>query len=146
MPVRLMAADSKIVAARGKMAVMRGPVVYCLEGDDVPTGVAFEHVSVPATVELTPSPSSELGGIVKLGGSLVHAASAPGTAHPVASEANVSTLYRPVRFAPGASPPGPSDPLVPVSLIPYYARLNRSSDTFKIWLPVQGGALTVPAR
>ena len=104
MPVRLMAADSKIVAARGKMAVMRGPVVYCLEGDDVPTGVAFEHVSVPATVELTPSPSSELGGIVKLGGSLVHAASAPGTAHPLAGEANASTLYSPVRLAPGASP------------------------------------------
>ena len=62
--------------ARGKVAVMRGPVVYCLEGDDVPEGVEFEHVRVPAAAELKPVFSNELGGVMKLTGSLVQSTTA----------------------------------------------------------------------
>ena len=56
-----MAAHPRVADDRGKVAVMRGPVVYCLEGDNVPEGVALERVFVPATAGLKPVFSNELG-------------------------------------------------------------------------------------
>ena len=135
LPVRLMAAHPKLTDARGKVAVMRGPIVYCLEGDDVPEGVALERVRVPPAAELRPALTSELGGVVKLSGALVHSVSAVPSAERLLCDPADAALYRAVRFAEADTALAAGDRSVKVSLIPYYARLNRKSDSFRIWLP-----------
>ena len=136
MPVRLMAAHPKVADACGKVAIMRGPVVYCLEGDDVPEGVALERLRVPAATELKPVFFKEMGGVTKLTGALVSCAAAPAATNRLIADASEPALYRPARFAKDAGTQTPGDASVTVSLIPYYARLNRTSDCFRIWLPV----------
>ena len=136
MPVRFMTANPKVQDDRGKVAVMRGPVVYCLEGDDVPKDVGFEHVYIPAGAELKPVFTAELGGVLKLSGSLVHSTNARLSADKLADDETETALYRQARFATAHNTLAEGDRAVTVTMIPYYARLNRKSDTFKIWLPV----------
>ncbi|HUS90726.1 MAG TPA: glycoside hydrolase family 127 protein, partial [Phycisphaerae bacterium] len=54
MPARLVEAHPDAADLRGKVAVMRGPVVYCLESPDLPEGTAFGDVAIPASIELVP--------------------------------------------------------------------------------------------
>jgi DUF1680 family protein len=136
MPVRFMTANPKVQDDRGKVAVMRGPVVYCLEGDDVSEGVSFEHVYIPAGAELKPVFTAELGGVLKLSGSLVHSTNARLSADKLADDETETALYRQARFATAHHALAEGDRAVTATMIPYYARLNRKSDTFKIWLPV----------
>ncbi|MFQ6098828.1 MAG: glycoside hydrolase family 127 protein, partial [Armatimonadota bacterium] len=53
MPPRLIEAHPKVEALRGQVAVMRGPVVYCLESPDLPEGVRVSEVRVPRGVQWT---------------------------------------------------------------------------------------------
>ncbi len=138
MPVRFMAAHPSVADARGKVAVVRGPVVYCLEGEDVPEGVSLEQVRMPSGAELSPVVSTDLGGLTRLTGSLVSRASdLAASDHPML-DPEQTELYREVRLANDPEPLAQGDRSVTVSLIPYYARLNRTSDTFRIWLPLDG--------
>jgi DUF1680 family protein len=136
MPVRYMAAHPAVADARGKVAVMRGPLVYCLEGDDVPTDSALQHFRVPADAELQPAATKELGGVMKLTGTLICSPSAPATGDKLICDEAETALYRAARFADSVPILSPGDRRVSVSMIPYYARLNRKSDSFRIWLPV----------
>ena len=136
MPVRYMAAHPAVADARGKVAVMRGPVVYCIEGDDVPADIALEHIRVPAGAELKPAFTKELGGVMKLTGTLICSTSATATGDKLIRDEAETALYREARFAKGAQILSQGDRRVSVSMIPYYARLNRKSDYFRIWLPV----------
>jgi DUF1680 family protein len=136
MSVRLMAAHPRVADDRGKVAVLRGPVVYCLEGDDVPEEVALDRVCVPAAADLKPVFSNELGGLIKLTGSLVCAAGTTASADRLIDDEMETSLYREARFANRERTLAEGDRHVTVSMIPYFARLNRTSDHFKIWLPV----------
>jgi len=136
MPVRFMAAHPAIADARGKVAVMRGPMVYCLEGDDVPPDIAVAQIRVPAGGELTPVFTKDMGGVIKLTGTLVSTTSGPAAGDKLLDHEAETALYRDARFAEGPQVLSPSDRRVSVSMIPYYARLNRKSDYFRIWLPV----------
>jgi DUF1680 family protein len=136
MPVRYMAAHPAVADARGKVAVMRGPLVYCLEGDDVPADGALAHFRVPADVDLQPAATKELGGVMKLTGTLIYSPSAPANGDKLICDEAETALYREARFAERALILSPGDRRVGVSMIPYYARLNRRSDYFRIWLPV----------
>lgn len=136
MPVRFMAADPRIVENRGKVAVMRGPVVYCLEGEDVSKGDRVENVRVPAAAVLKPVYTKDLGGLMKLTGSLVYSTTATVSANKLNYAPTATTTYYEARFANTSKTMAQNDQLIAVSMIPYYARLNRSSDCFSIWLPV----------
>ena len=136
MAVRFMTANPRIVENRGKVAVMRGPVVYCLEGDDVSEGAAIENVCVPAAAVLTPVYTKELGGVMKLTGTLICSTSATATGDKLIRDEAETALYREARFAKEAQILPHGDRRAGVSMIPYYARLNRKSDYFRIWLPV----------
>jgi len=136
MPVRYMAAHPAVADACGKVTVMRGPIVYCIEGDDIPADIALEHIRVPSGAKLTPVLTKELGGVMKLTGTLICSMSAPATGDKLIQDEAETALYREVRFAKSAPSLSPGDRQASVSLIPYYARLNRKSDYFKIWLPV----------
>jgi len=138
MTVRFMAAHPNVVDDWGKVAVMRGPVVYCLEGCDIPEGMTLETIYVPSNVELKPVFTEDLGGVIKLTGELVHSTTPTISVNKLVDDATETTLYREVRFAEGDKKPTGKDRYVTVSMIPYYTRLNRESDYFRIWLPLCG--------
>jgi hypothetical protein len=136
MPVRYMAAHPAVADACGKVAVVRGPIVYCIEGDDVPADVALEQIRVSAGAELKPAVTKELGGVMKLTGTLICSTSEPATGDKLIHDEAETALYREARFAAGTQILSQDDRRISVSMIPYYARLNRKSDYFRIWLPV----------
>lgn len=49
MPIRRVVADSRVQADRGKVALQRGPLVYCVEGVD--HAGAVSHLSLPAQAD-----------------------------------------------------------------------------------------------
>ncbi|UFU06974.1 glycoside hydrolase family 127 protein [Ruania halotolerans] len=51
---RLTWPDPRVDAARGTVAVERGPIVLCLESVDLPAGIALEHVRIDTAAELRP--------------------------------------------------------------------------------------------
>lgn len=68
MPVRRVYAHENVMANRGKVALVRGPVVYCLEASDHPDIDIFE-LSLPKNVDLRAEDRPELlGGVTVLQG------------------------------------------------------------------------------
>ena len=66
MPARRVYAHGKIEADRGKVALMRGPVVYCLEAVDHPSSDLFK-LTLPRGAELTAERTRHLlGGVTVL--------------------------------------------------------------------------------
>lgn len=67
--VRLLEGHPQIEEARNQVAVARGPLVYCLESPDLPTGVRLSDVALPRDVALHPRHAPELlGGVTVLEG------------------------------------------------------------------------------
>jgi len=143
MPIRLMAANPKVRNLCDKVAVMRGPVVYCLELPKSEGGekVWNDGVFLPENIELTPEHRKGfLGGVTVLkGNALTHKGRVKfvkDTSVAAASKTSVDwgdVLYRPL--AP-RSLKHPSDGLVEISLIPYYAWANRGLAMMEVWIPL----------
>jgi len=71
MPARRVYAHEKVEADRGKVALMRGPVVYCLEAVDHP-GVDITTLALPPAAELTAEHRPNiLGGVTVITGTAV---------------------------------------------------------------------------
>jgi uncharacterized protein len=71
MPVRRVYAHEKVEADRGKVALMRGPIVYCLEGVDHPD-VDITTIALPPAAELTAEHRPNiLGGVTVITGTAV---------------------------------------------------------------------------
>jgi DUF1680 family protein len=67
MPIRRVAANPKVKDDRGRIAIERGPVVYCFEGADNPKGVA--NLILPPAAKLQGEYRGDLlGGIVTITG------------------------------------------------------------------------------
>ena len=120
MPVRLVEAHPLVEEARNHVAVMRGPIVYCVEGVDLPAGVRVLDVLLPRDPQLQPRRMRELGGVVALEGRGVA----------VAPRHWDDQLYR--DFDPRAAE-GKAFHLV---LIPYFAWDNRGASEMSVWLPL----------
>ncbi|HWP40365.1 MAG TPA: glycoside hydrolase family 127 protein [Tepidisphaeraceae bacterium] len=118
MPPRLLEAHPYVEEARNQVAVMRGPIVYCLESTDLAPGVRVLEVLVPADVELVPQRSDVLGGAVVLHGRAI--------AQP-AGDWN-ARLYRDLAATPATQ--------IPLTLIPYFAWGNRGESEMTVWLPL----------
>ena len=119
MPVRVMQAHPKAEQLRNQVAIMRGPVLYCLESPDLPEDVDLNNVYIPNDIALQPHPARDLPfGIVALEGSALY------RAEPSWSGA----LYRRIEQH-------PLQP-IPVRLIPYFAWSNRGPSTMSVWLPL----------
>lgn len=68
MDVRRVEANDNVEDDRGKLALERGPVVYCLEGQDQPDSTVFNKV-IPLYAPITATyRADKLGGIVELEG------------------------------------------------------------------------------
>jgi DUF1680 family protein len=119
MKPRLVEAHPLVEEARNQVAVMYGPLVYCLESTDLPGDVGLQSVALPRDVKLTPRLDPGL-----LGGVMVLETKAEAAAdRPWGNE-----LYREFR---------PSAPRsVDIKLIPYYAWENRGKSEMTVWMPL----------
>lgn len=122
MPGRLMQAHPKAEQLRNQVAVMRGPMLYCLESKDLPEGVDLNNVYVPEDIQLKPTAAAELPfGIVSLTGEAFYRQ----------EPAWNTDLYREVaRIS--------AEPLS-IRMIPYFAWANRGPAAMSVWLPVVWG-------
>jgi len=137
MKVRLMEAHPSAENLRGKLAVMRGPIVYCLESPDLPNGVALDEIAVPPDVKLTPRfEKGLLGGVTVLRGKALQVQARPPRAAPAAKAGWDGILYRERKPAKGGRPP--KGKRIEIALIPYFAWANRGVSHMSVWLPLAG--------
>lgn len=118
MPVRLMEANPLAEEIRNQVAVMRGPLVYCLESMDIDGNENLDNIRIPAGTNWKTVP-------VEMAGS--HIMALEGTVERVNEPSWSNTLYRPVKT--GVAP-------VKVRLIPYYAWGNRQEADMTVWIPL----------
>jgi uncharacterized protein len=117
-------ANAKVIEDNGRVALQRGPLVYCLEEMDQPAGVALSDVAVNAGKSRSGAFEAEfepslLGGVVVLR----HA----GAAYETSPSDN--GLY----FRYGVNPR--KSRTVPLTFIPYYAWANRAATPMQVWTP-----------
>lgn len=118
MPSVLLESNPLVEETSNRVAVKRGPVVYCIESADLPNQNVFD-VILPATVKLQPVPMKIAGGnIVAL----------TGQAKMLTNNNWKNTLYKEVntKYKP-----------VNIKLIPYYAWANRGKTDMTVWMNLQ---------
>ena len=125
MTPQVIEANRRVVEDYGRVAVQRGPLVYCLEQIDQPEGVALYDVSLdmhhePAAQFQEEFRSDVLGGIVML--------KHMGAAHEKPSSRG--ELYSPY------TPSAPKARQVELRFIPYYAWANRAGTPMQVWTPI----------
>ncbi len=118
MPVRRLVCRPDVAENQGRVALMRGPLLYCVESADHP-GLDARSLILPDEAELQPEPRPDLlGGVVALCG--------PAQIDP-ADEGWGTELYRP------CAPAGAPRP-VTLTAIPYYTWANRQAGPMQVWL------------
>ena len=125
MPVRLVEANPLVEEAKNQIAVMRGPIVYCLEGQDIEGSHRINDIAIPADILFTEKK------ITMEGHEMI---ALEGDALLVNQDAwDNNTLYRNLR--PMTTANG-QKPKAKIRLIPYYAWDNRGIDDMSLWLPL----------
>ena len=129
MTVRLIEANPLVEEAKNQVAVMRGPIVYCLEGQDitVPDGSLTDgsvprinDIALPANIQFTEKKITISNhDMIALEGDAVITNTKPW---------DNQTLYRTMRPT--------NKQKVKIRLIPYYAWDNRGIDDMSLWLPL----------
>ena len=121
-------ANPRVAEDFGRVAVQRGPLVYCLEQLDQPQGVALYDVML----DLRRSSSAQfheqyqkdlLGGVVVLN----HSGAATER-----SSSGTRLYYQ-------YSPVSPKTRQVELKFIPYYAWANRAATPMQVWTPIFRG-------
>lgn len=110
MPVRKVVADERIEEDRGKIAIQRGPIIYCAEWPDNIKGNVLDLAidkNKPFTTEFVPS--------LLNGTQVIH-----GTGYYAGAESEVSAEKLPEQT---------------VTLIPYALWNNRGPGQMRVWLP-----------
>ncbi len=120
MRVRLMEAHPLVEENRNQVAVMRGPLVYCIESSDLPERVGAGDILLVADNGLEPRYDPDLlGGVTVL----------EGKAKLKRPDPWGSNLYR----ERGQSLSGSQ---VALQMVPYYAWDNRGTGQMRVWLPL----------
>jgi uncharacterized protein len=119
MNARLMQAHPKAEQLRNQVAIMRGPVLYCLESPDMAGNIDLNNVYIPSDLNLQATQASELPfGIMALEGNALYRGETSWN----------KTLYRTLQQE-------PLKPL-PLRMIPYFAWNNRGPSAMTVWMPV----------
>ncbi len=147
MPVRLIEAHPAVTGLKNKVAVMRGPLVYCFEAPVEQGGEPLWNrgVFLPENVTLAARHDPKyLGGVTLLEGTALtfqgrdrFVRGAAKRAEPADNRGDWGrALYR--RFRPRALKPVRQEQkdTVPITLIPYYAWANRGLSYMEVWIPL----------
>lgn len=120
MPVRVMESHPHVLENAGRVALARGPLLYCLEGTDHP-GAQLLDLEIDPARPIDPEWDGErLGGVVLLRGRAeVRPPGEPWRGH----------LYRCAGAAPAAERRGLS-----FTAVPYFAWANREAGPLQVWL------------
>ncbi|WLT30955.1 glycoside hydrolase family 127 protein [Geothrix sp. PMB-07] len=120
MPVRTVVGNAHVAATRGRVALERGPMVYCLEGSD--NGGDIFDVAVPALQNVKPvSRPGFLGGVTVL---------------------DIQGAHRVSRLKEG----GTTSTRATVTAIPYFAWANRGPSPMQVWLPTEEKDVPLPPK
>ena len=118
---RRMQAHPRVEETRNQVAIMRGPLVYCLESTDLGNGLRIDDVLVPRDIELTPFAETD--------GPLTGMTLLRGTAAARKQDTGFRTeLYREVSTQPAHE--------TDITLIPYFGWGNRGPSEMSVWLPL----------
>jgi DUF1680 family protein len=118
MRVRLLEGHPQVETTRNHLAVMRGPLLYCLESLDVPEGLSVSEIHLPGDTRLNARHDQNLlEGITVLEGEACARRSGDWT----------GALYREAQ-------PRPYEK-VRIKLIPYFAWCNRGISEMTVWIP-----------
>ena len=109
MPVRRVTANDQVDADRGRVAIMRGPLVFAIEGADVKGGKVLDLVLPDDTPLATEFREDRLGGVQVVTGEAQRFDSKSESAQPAAES-------------------------VPFTAIPYYAWAHRGKYEMIVWL------------
>ncbi len=108
MPVQRVTVNPKAEADKGRIALMRGPIVYCFEGTD--NGAGVQDLAIPPGTEFTPEYRSNLlGGITVLSGT-------------------ATAVFRTGKDQVTSVP-------FTATATPYYANANRGTCQMQVWMP-----------
>ena len=118
---RLMEANPLVEEAKNQIAVMRGPIVYCLEGQDIQGGYRINDIAIPTDVQFKETKITIEG----------HEMVALEAEVPVTGQSSwgKDELYRELRSV--------KNKKTKIRLIPYYAWDNRGIDDMSLWLPLE---------
>jgi DUF1680 family protein len=119
MPVLRLYADPRVKADVGRMALQRGPVVYCLEGADNPAGV--RNLCLPRASKLSAHFEKDLLGGVEV---------VTGEALAVSRGEDGKLVTTPTPF----------------KAVPYYAWDNRRPGQMLVWLPESQDLAELPGE
>ena len=114
MPVERIMAHPKVKADANRVALQRGPLVYCLEAVD--HDQPLDGLFLPADAPLTVQNHEAFGGI-----KVIH-----GTALSLDPTDWHRRLYQPL----------PEPRRVPITALPYYLWDNREAGSMRVWLPL----------
>jgi len=118
METKLIEANPLVEECRGQVAVQRGPIIYCLESNDL-NGVDIDNIAIPTDAKFKPVE-------VNIAGSRMMALDTEAVNRSEASWNKV--LYREFNK---------DNKKVNIRLIPYYAWGNRGKSEMTVWMPVE---------
>ncbi|MFT3870801.1 MAG: glycoside hydrolase family 127 protein [Nibricoccus sp.] len=120
----LMESNPMVEETVNQVAVKFGPLVYCLEGDDVPKGVPMSDLALSLSDKLPEfeKKSEEIAGahVITLATKARHYPRKPWASDSLYREAE---LLKPLRLN--------------IKLVPYYTWGNRSDSDMTVWLPAR---------
>ncbi|KRD09189.1 ATP-binding protein [Flavobacterium sp. Root901] len=117
MPVELMQANPLVEEVKNQVAVKRGPIVYCLESDQLPAKISVNDVALDLKSKFTTNPFTlNNRNLVSI------------DAEAVINSNNSwnEALYKPLSSKDATS--------VPVKLIPYFAWGNKGKGEMTVWM------------
>jgi DUF1680 family protein len=115
-------ANPRVADDSGRVAIQRGPLIYCLEEIDQPSGISLSDVAVnpgrrPAEQFQTEFRNDLLGGMVVL--------------HHMGAVYERGTSEKMLYSRYGGEPPKTQK--IPLTFIPYYAWANRQATSMQVW-------------
>jgi len=127
---RLIAPDPRIDAVRDCVALERGPLVYCIETADLPSGVAIEEVRLEPGVVPTPVSRADVDGeMVGLDLPAVRRRAA-GLSWPYDQPGQVDQAI-------DDAGDGAGETTIGLRAIPYFAWANRAVEAMRVWIPLR---------
>jgi uncharacterized protein len=121
--VDMIEANPKVEEARSQVAVRYGPLIYCLESQDLPGGKRLNDVALSFNSRVFEKKKMEINGVEIVGLEI------KGLDLRSRSEWGDEELYRPL----GVSKPKD----ITFTMIPYFAWGNRGKGEMSVWLPLR---------